>query len=171
MQKQEKQKPSGSSGGGADAGAGRDQDHWPPPPHAGGPPPNRLYPTQQYDNPEWVQYPGYGPAEPTFNPAAAPPMHSTPNPLYPGHVVVTMSPRRGPGGPSAAAPPPPQAPPPPPQYAQPQQPQQPPGGDPGRFPYSFYDNGHAVGAPLNGWGAQPTLKSKYEQVLWGVQAT
>ncbi|PNH02505.1 hypothetical protein TSOC_011510 [Tetrabaena socialis] len=160
-------KAPGSGGGGDGRGNnGAHQAHLAPRPA----PPALV---QSYDNPEWQRCDQMGGPY-----GEAPSPHGTAHPLYPGQVLVQISPRRrtGPGqregharspaprqadleGPSA---PPQQLPPAGPPYRQEQ---------PGRFPYVFYDNGHAVGAQVQGYGPPPVLKTKYESVLWGAQAS
>ncbi|KAG2496468.1 hypothetical protein HYH03_005295 [Edaphochlamys debaryana] len=139
-----------------------DSDEW-----AAGPPPPPQGPhgTTSYNNPEWAAHyadggagaypPGYGPAG--YEAGAV----GGPHPLYPGQVVVQISPReprRRATNAQDASPPPMAA---------------GPGPGPGGqdFPYSFYTHGHAVGAPVHGYGPPAVLKGKYEAALWGVQAS
>ncbi|KAG2430730.1 hypothetical protein HYH02_013570 [Chlamydomonas schloesseri] len=138
-----KAKPQGPSGGG---GKGQDTE-------GGG---------MTYDNPGYnAGYPGYpGYAELAGMGTAAGAGHA----LYPGQVLVQISPRRRPAPQEMAAPAvqePPAA------AAGARGPQ----GPLGRFPQDFYTHGYAVGAPVHGYNPQEVLKTKYEQQLWGVQAS
>lgn len=145
----------------------------------------------------WPQEPGYPPPYSPAGGASQrqdeqDDLRYNDNPLYPDpHVAIEMQPPPAPPGRSVGAsgrqrpgrgghPPSPSPPagagagwggPPSPHGGgqQPLSPQQHPMS--GMFPYAFYDGGrgHAVGAPVSGMRPAQGLKSKYENVLWGVQ--
>lgn len=141
-------KPQGPSGGGAAKGRRQAAE---------------AADSMTYDNPGYnAGYPGYpGYTEMAGMGAAAAAGASAGNALYPGQVLVQISPRRRP---AQETPPSVQE---PPTAADGRGAQ----GPLGRFPQDFYTHGYAVGAPVHGYNPQEVLKTKYEQQLWGVQAS